>query len=68
MQNINQQLCKSKKKFQQLLCISPNLDQDSLELVNNEVLGFMGHFFGRTDLGIKYQEESKKIVEKLKLE
>ena len=63
MQNINSQLSKSKRKFQQLLCISPNLDQASLEIVNNEVLGFMGHFFGRTDLGVKYQEEQKKIVD-----
>ena len=68
VQNINSQLQRSKKKFQQLLCISPNLDQNSLELVNNEVLSFMGHFFGRTDLGIKYQEENKKVIEILKQE
>jgi hypothetical protein len=52
--NVNKRLSASKKKFLNILCISPNLDALSLELVNKEVITFMGNFFGRKDLGIKY--------------
>jgi len=37
--------------------MSPNLDKLSLELVNKEVITFMGNFFGRKDLGVEYQKE-----------
>lgn len=54
IQNVNSRLSKSKKKFLNILCISPNLDSVSLDLVNKEVISFMGNFFGRKDLGVKY--------------
>jgi hypothetical protein len=52
IQNINTRLSTSKKKYLNILCISPNLDKLSLELVNKEVMTFMGNFFGRKDLGV----------------
>lgn len=66
--NVNTRLTKNKKKFLNILCMSPNLDQISLDLVNKEVLGFMGTFFGRTDLGVSYQQDFEKELQIEKLE